>query len=34
MRNEFWMHLLAYNLIRRAMALAAFETGLSPGRSV
>jgi putative transposase len=29
-RNEFWMHLLAYNLIRRAMALAAFETGLEP----
>jgi hypothetical protein len=29
-RNEFWMHLLAYNLIRRAMAVAAFETGLEP----
>jgi hypothetical protein len=29
-RNEFWMHLLAYNLIRRTMALAAFETGLEP----
>jgi hypothetical protein len=29
-RNEFWMHLLAYNLIRRAMALAAVHAGVSP----
>jgi hypothetical protein len=29
-RNEFWMHLLAYNLIRRVMALAAKESGQSP----
>jgi hypothetical protein len=29
-RNEFFMHLLAYNLIRRAMALAAWETGVAP----
>jgi hypothetical protein len=29
-RNEFWMHLLAYNLIRRAMALAATESQRSP----
>jgi hypothetical protein len=29
-RNEFWMHLLAYNLIRRPMALAAFESGRRP----
>lgn len=31
-RNEFWMHLLAYNLIRRAMALAAIQKGVSPWR--
>ena len=29
-RNEFSMHLLAYNLIRRVMALAAIETDNSP----
>lgn len=29
-RNEFWMHLLAYNLIRRAMAIAAVGTGAQP----
>jgi hypothetical protein len=29
-RNEFWMHLLAYNLIRRAMALAAMQSGTTP----
>jgi putative transposase len=29
-RNEFYMHLLAYNLIRRAMALAAFRSGRCP----
>lgn len=29
-RNEFWMHLVAYNLIRRAMALAAMESGTCP----
>jgi putative transposase len=29
-RNELWMHLLAYNLIRRAMAVAAFESGVEP----
>ena len=29
-RNEFFMHLLAYNLIRRAMALAAFQSGVCP----
>ncbi|MCA1626535.1 MAG: IS4 family transposase [Acidobacteria bacterium] len=29
-RNEFYMHLLAYNLIRRAMALAAFQSGVCP----
>jgi hypothetical protein len=29
-RNEFWVHLLAYNLIRRAMALAAMESQTSP----
>lgn len=29
-RNEFWMHLLAYNLIRRVMALAAMQSGKSP----
>jgi hypothetical protein len=31
-RNEFWMHLLAYNLIRRAMALAAIQSGVQPWR--
>lgn len=29
-RNELWMHLLAYNLIRRLMALAALEAGTAP----
>jgi putative transposase len=29
-RNEFLMHLVGYNLIRRAMALAAFESGRCP----
>jgi hypothetical protein len=29
-RNEFWMHLLAYNLVRRAMALAALRSGAQP----
>ena len=29
-RNEFWMHLLAYNLIRRVMALAAKQSGRAP----
>ncbi|MGQ0634383.1 MAG: IS4 family transposase [Planctomycetaceae bacterium] len=29
-RNELWMHLLAYNLIRRAMALAALQSGAKP----
>jgi len=29
-RNEFYMHLLGYNLIRRAMTLAAIETGVTP----
>jgi len=29
-RNEFYMHLLAYNLIRRAMALGAFQSGVCP----
>lgn len=29
-RNEFFMHLLGYNLIRRVMAAAAFQTGKSP----
>lgn len=29
-RNEFFMHLLAYNLIRRIMALAAFEQEVPP----
>jgi hypothetical protein len=31
-RNEFFMHLLAYNLIRRAMALAALQTGVAPSK--
>jgi hypothetical protein len=29
-RNEFWMHLLAYNLVRRAMALAALQHDRRP----
>ncbi len=29
-RNEFYMHLTAYNLIRRVMALAAFRAGVEP----
>jgi hypothetical protein len=29
-RNEFYMHLLAYNLIRKVMALAAFKAGAEP----
>lgn len=29
-RNEIWMHLLAYNLIRRAMAVAAVQSGAKP----
>jgi hypothetical protein len=29
-RNEFWMHLLAYNLLRRVMALAASEARVPP----
>ena len=29
-RNEFYMHLLGYNLIRRAMALAALRTAVGP----
>jgi len=29
-RNELWMHLLGYNLVRRAMALAALQTGARP----
>jgi len=29
-RNEFHMHLIAYNLIRRVMAVAAFEAGRAP----
>lgn len=31
-RNELWMHLLAYNVIRRTMAVAALEAGTTPGR--
>jgi putative transposase len=31
-RNEFWMHLLAYNLIRKVMALAAVRAGREPWR--
>ena len=30
-RNEVWMHLLAYNLVRQMMAVAAFEAGKTPG---
>lgn len=29
-RNELWMHLLAYNLIRRVMALVAIESDVPP----
>ncbi len=29
-RNEFWTHLLGYNLIRGVMAAAAFQSGQSP----
>jgi putative transposase len=29
-RNEFYMHLVAYNLIRKVMALAAFKAGVKP----
>jgi hypothetical protein len=29
-RNEFYMHLLAYNLIRKVMALAAMKKGVEP----
>ena len=29
-RNEFYMHLVAYNLIRRMMALAALQAGVQP----
>jgi hypothetical protein len=29
-RNEFYMHLVGYNLIRRLMALAAFQAGVEP----
>jgi hypothetical protein len=29
-RNEFYMHLVAYNLIRRAMAVAAARAGVEP----
>jgi hypothetical protein len=29
-RNEFWTHLLGYNLIRGVMAAAAFQSGKSP----
>jgi putative transposase len=29
-RNEFFMHLVAYNLIRRVLAQAALESGVSP----
>lgn len=29
-RNEFYMHLVAYNLIRKVMALAAFKAGMEP----
>jgi hypothetical protein len=29
-RNEFWMHLLAYNLVRRTLALAALQSGAKP----
>jgi DDE family transposase len=29
-RNELYMHLLGYNLVRKAMALAAFDSGVCP----
>ncbi len=29
-RNEFWMHLVGYNLIRQLMAVAAFQAGVEP----
>ena len=29
-RNEFYMHMLGYNLIRRVMAVAAYQSGKSP----
>jgi len=29
-RKEFYMHMLAYNLIRKVMAIAAKETGVAP----
>ena len=29
-RNEFYMHLLGYNLVRKAMALAATDSGVCP----
>ena len=29
-RNEFWMHLVAYNLIRQVMAVAAARAGVEP----
>src|SRR4029077_15767131 len=29
-RNEFYMHLLAYNLIRKVMAMAAANAGVEP----
>jgi hypothetical protein len=29
-RNEFYMHLVGYNLIRELMATAAFRAGVSP----
>ena len=31
-RNEFYMHLIMYNLLRRVVALAAFSTGVEPWR--
>ena len=29
-RNEFYMHLVAYNLIRKMLAMAAFQVGMEP----
>ena len=29
-RNEFYMHLAAYNLIRQVLAMAAFQAGVEP----
>src|SRR5262245_66226262 len=29
-RNELWMHLIAYNLIRQVMAVAAARAGVEP----